>query len=71
MSIAHKQKQKQKRIAIIGTGYVGMACCIGFAEFGHEIVGYDILPERIRALQGGVTPYREAGISEVAARRIC
>lgn len=57
-------KQKQKRIAIVGTGYVGMACCIGFAEFGHDIVGYDILPERIRALQAGITPYREAGISE-------
>ncbi len=58
------QAKKSKRIAIIGTGYVGMACCIGFAEFGHQVVGYDILPERIRALQAGITPYREAGISE-------
>ncbi|MBC5798689.1 MAG: UDP-glucose/GDP-mannose dehydrogenase family protein [Candidatus Eremiobacteraeota bacterium] len=56
--------KKPKRVAIIGTGYVGMACCIGFAEFGHQIVGYDILPERVRALQAGITPYREAGIGE-------
>ena len=53
------------KIAIIGTGYVGMACAIGFAEFGHEVVGYDILTERVRSLQQAVTPYREpsSGIS--------
>jgi len=60
----------RKKIAIIGTGYVGMACAIGFAEFGHTVVGYDILPERIRLLQRGMTPYREAGIAEALARHL-
>ncbi len=58
------------KIAIIGTGYVGMACCIGFAELGHKIVGYDILPERIRSLQCGITPYREAGIVDSLRRHL-
>lgn len=49
------------RIAIIGTGYVGLASAIGFAELGHTVIGYDILPDRIAQLQAGVAPYHEAG----------
>jgi len=59
-----------KKIAIVGTGYVGMACAVGFAELGHRIVGYDILVERIHQLQAGVTPYREAGIAESLKRHL-
>lgn len=62
--------RKTKKIAIVGTGYVGMACAIGFAEFGHSIVGFDIMTERIEQLQRGVTPYREAGITESLARHL-
>jgi UDPglucose 6-dehydrogenase len=51
-----------RNICIVGTGYVGMASAIGFATLGHRVRGYDILPERIRSLQQGVTPYREDGI---------
>ncbi len=55
------------RICIVGTGYVGMACAIGFAELGHRVIGFDILAKRIADLQRGVTPYREDGI-EAALR---
>jgi UDPglucose 6-dehydrogenase len=53
-----------KKICIVGTGYVGMASAIGFAGLGHDVTGYDIDIERVRGLQRGVTPYREAGIEE-------
>ena len=52
-----------RRLCIVGTGYVGMASAIGFAEFGHDVVGYDIIRERIRGLQDGITPYHEEGLS--------
>ena len=55
-------------ICIIGTGYVGMASAIGFAELGHRVTGYDIITERIRALAAGTTPYYEDGI-EMALRK--
>ncbi len=61
---------KPTKIAIVGTGYVGMACVIGFAEFGHKVVGYDIMTERVHQLQRGITPYKEAGISEALARHL-
>ena len=51
-----------RSICIIGTGYVGMASMIGLAELGWAVNGYDIMPDRIRKLQAGVAPYREAGI---------
>jgi UDPglucose 6-dehydrogenase len=56
------------RICIIGTGYVGMASAIGLAELGHEIIGYDILGNRVADLQRGITPYREAGIEQALNR---
>jgi len=62
--------KSKANIAIIGTGYVGMACAIGFAEFGHRVIGYDIMIERVRQLQRGVTPYHEAGITESLARHL-
>jgi UDPglucose 6-dehydrogenase len=58
------------RICIIGTGYVGMASAIGFAELGHTIVGFDIMPERVADLQRGITPYREAGIEETLNKHL-
>ena len=51
-------------ICIIGTGYVGMASMIGLAELGWAVNGYDIMPERVRKLQSGIAPYREAGIED-------
>ncbi|GAC1418365.1 MAG: UDP-glucose/GDP-mannose dehydrogenase family protein [Vulcanimicrobiaceae bacterium] len=61
---------KEKHICIVGTGYVGMASAIGFATLGHRVTGYDIMPERVRDLQRGVTPYKEAGIAEQLGRQL-
>ena len=62
--------REPKNICIVGTGYVGMASAVGFAELGHRVTGYDISIERVRALQQGITPYREAGIEEPLARHL-
>ena len=47
-----------------------MASAIGFAEFGHDVVGYDIIRERVRGLQNGITPYNEAGLSAALQRHL-
>jgi UDPglucose 6-dehydrogenase len=60
----------RKHVCIIGTGYVGMASAIGLAELGADVVGYDVLPERIAALQRGVAPYREAHIDDLLRENI-
>ena len=58
------------KIAVIGTGYVGIASTIGFAEFGHTVSGYDILPERVQLLNRGRPPYHESGLTEALARHL-
>jgi UDPglucose 6-dehydrogenase len=58
------------RISIVGTGYVGMASAIGFAEFGFNVVGYDVQHDRIADLARGIAPYHEAGIAESLQRHL-
>src|SRR5579863_3981209 len=52
-----------RQIAIIGTGYVGTANAVGFAELGCGVVGFDADADRIRLLRDGIPPYRENGLA--------
>lgn len=44
------------RVAMIGTGYVGLVSGTCFSEFGHSVVCVDKNPERIGALKEGRIP---------------
>ncbi len=59
-----------RKIAIIGTGYVGTANAVGFAELGCDVVGFDTNAERIRLLRDGVPPYRENGLAGLLRRHL-
>jgi UDPglucose 6-dehydrogenase len=54
----------KSRICVVGTGYVGMACTVGLAALGWNVVGFDIQLDRVEKLKRGITPYRESGIEE-------
>src|SRR5690606_32152555 len=43
-----------ERIAVIGLGYVGLPVAIALAKKFPETVGFDVNPDRIRALREGV-----------------
>ena len=51
-------------IAVIGTGYVGLATAVGLAEIGHVVVGADIDALKISTLQSGISPINEKGMNE-------
>ncbi len=64
------------RVAIIGTGYVGLVSGACFSEFGVEVVCVDQDREKIARLQRGEMPIFEPGLEALvaknaAARRIC
>jgi UDPglucose 6-dehydrogenase len=52
------------KIAVIGTGYVGICTAISFAIWGHDVIGIDEDAQKVSALQSGKLPIYEPGIEE-------
>ncbi|HJW40265.1 MAG TPA: UDP-glucose/GDP-mannose dehydrogenase family protein [Rhizomicrobium sp.] len=53
------------RIAMIGTGYVGLVSGACFSEFGHDVICVDKMADKIAALRGGEIPIFEPGLDQV------
>ena len=47
------------RIAIIGTGYVGLTTGACMAHLGHQVICADVDADKVEQLQGGVVPRPE------------
>src|SRR5271170_2536360 len=56
------------RIAIIGTGYVGLVSCACFSEFGVEVICVDQDRGKIARLQQGRMPIYEPGLDALVAK---
>ncbi len=53
------------KIAVIGTGYVGLTTGACFSALGHEVVCADIDEEKVAALTRGEIPILEAGLEQI------
>jgi UDPglucose 6-dehydrogenase len=58
------------RIAMIGTGYVGLVSGVCFSDFGHDVVCVDKNPEKIAKLERGEVPIYEPGLDALMARNV-
>jgi len=58
------------RIAMIGTGYVGLVSGACFADFGHRVICVDKDQAKIAALDSGEIPIFEPGLDELVERNV-
>ena len=58
------------RIAMIGTGYVGLVSGACLSEFGHEVVCIDKDASKVETLRNGGIPIYEPGLDEVVAANV-
>ncbi|MBV8170263.1 MAG: UDP-glucose/GDP-mannose dehydrogenase family protein [Alphaproteobacteria bacterium] len=58
------------RIAMIGSGYVGLVSGACFAQFGHDVVCIDKEEAKIKLLRQGVMPIYEPGLDKLVADNV-
>ncbi|TVR46950.1 MAG: UDP-glucose/GDP-mannose dehydrogenase family protein [Rhodobacteraceae bacterium] len=58
------------KIAMIGTGYVGLVSGVCFSDFGHDVVCVDKDSAKIARLEAGEVPIYEPGLDAVMARNV-
>lgn len=61
-------KRDEYCIAIVGTGFVGLATGAGLAELGNRVICVDIDKEKISNLSNGYVPIYEEGLNELIER---
>ncbi|MGH9348989.1 MAG: nucleotide sugar dehydrogenase [Vicinamibacterales bacterium] len=50
------------RVSVFGLGYVGSVSAASFAADGHEVIGVDVNPDKVQAINDGRSPIVEPGL---------
>jgi GDP-mannose 6-dehydrogenase len=58
------------KVSVFGLGYVGCVSAAAFADDGHEVVGVDVMPEKVAAVNAGRSPIVEPGLDELLQRGV-
>jgi UDPglucose 6-dehydrogenase len=69
-SPASQEQSMALRITVIGTGYLGATHAAAMAELGFEVLGLDVVPEKVGTLSAGRVPFYEPGLEELLRRHV-
>lgn len=58
------------RIAVAGTGYVGLVAGACLADFGNQVICVDQVEDKISSLRAGRIPFYEPGLEELVSRNL-
>ncbi len=58
------------KIAVVGTGYVGLVSGVCFSDFGHDVICVDKDPAKIAKLEAGEIPIYEPGLEELMSKNV-
>ena len=53
------------KLAVAGTGYVGLVAGVCFAEKGHDVTCVDVDEKKVKMMESGITPIYEEGLEEL------
>jgi GDP-mannose 6-dehydrogenase len=58
------------RISVFGLGYVGAVSCGCLAALGHDVIGVDVIEDKVRRIAKGESPIIEEGIDAILAKAV-
>ncbi len=61
---------REKRLAVLGLGHVGLPTALGLAELGWQVTGADSDAEKVRLIQRGEAPFHEPGLQELLDKHL-
>lgn len=69
MSLYEKLLSGDKKLAVIGLGYVGMPIAVAFAR-KVDVIGYDLNESKIKLYKSGIDPTNEVGDDEIKSTKV-
>jgi UDPglucose 6-dehydrogenase len=58
------------KVAVVGTGYVGLTSGVGLASLGHDVTCVDVSLERLQTIRDGRVPFYEPGLPELLSKML-
>lgn len=58
------------KVSVFGLGYVGCVSAAAFADDGHVVVGVDVVPDKVSAVNEGRSPIVEPGLGDLLQRGV-
>jgi len=58
------------QVSIFGIGYVGAVSIACFAKFGHNVVGVDVVEDKVKMINRGISPIVEPGLGELLSEGV-